>query len=394
VTLRWRAEAPIEVDLKASLSLRDAAGHVAGQVDDLLVGDRYPVQRVWEAGEETASYHIVPMLPGLAPGRYDIVLRVYEDQTRRPYPLLDAGGQPAGIDTVIGSVEIKPGNAPQQVDPQQPLAGAPQLAPDLALLGYDLPVTSVALGESVPLTLYWQAAVTPTANLDVNLQLRSVAGAVMAEQTKPVEGGTYPTSHWTAGTTTRDWQDMAVDADVPTGTYHLWLTLMDGEQRLGELNLGEITVEGRPHKYTLPQLGVPAVATFGQSVQLAGLETTPATNLQPGETIELPFVWQVKQPTERPLVRFVHLLGADGKPVAQVDSAPCDGECESTSWIGGEVLTDSVSLTIPGDVPAGPYTLAVGWYDGDTLQRLEARDEHVAPLDEGLARFMKLEVTR
>ena len=47
---------------------------------------------------------------------------------------------------------------------------------------------------------------------------------------------------------------------------------------------------------------------------------------------------------------------------------------QSSSWIAGEVLTDTVSLTIPEDVPAGSYSLAVGWYDGETLQRLEARD--------------------
>ncbi|MFN8466855.1 MAG: glycosyltransferase family 39 protein [Caldilineaceae bacterium] len=394
VTLRWRADAPIDVDLKTSLSLQDAAGHVAGQVDDLLVGDRYPVQRTWQAGEETASYHIVPQLPGLAPGQYDLVLRVYEDQSQRPYPVLAAAGAPAGIDTVIGSVEVLPAGGTQQVEPQEPLAEAPQLAPGLALLGYDLPTATVAPGGTLPLTLYWQADGMPQADYSANLQLRSGDGTVVAEQTQPLAGGTVPTGRWTGGTTVRDWQDLALKADVPNGSYHLWLALTAGEQRSQELDLGEVTVEGRPHGFVLPPLATTIGAVFGHNVRLAGLQNAPAPSGRPGDTLEVPLVWQVLEPSARPLVRFVHLLGANGKPLAQHDSAPCEGECPSASWLAGEVLTDTVTLTIPGDAPAGSYSLAAGWYDGETLQRLEARDAEGAVLPDGLAPLANVEVAQ
>ncbi len=93
-------------------------------------------------------------------------------------------------------------------------------------------------------------------------------------------------------------------------------------------------------------------------------------------------------------MRFVHLLGADGKPLAQHDSAPCEGECPSASWLAGEVLTDTVSLTIPEGVPAGSYSLATGWYDGETLQRLEARDAAGTVLPDGLAPLAHIEVAQ
>ena len=394
VTLRWRADVPIDVDLKTSLSLRDTAGHIAGQVDDLLVGDRYPVQRTWQPGEETASYHIVPQLPGVAPGQYDLVLRVYEDQDQGPYPVLDAAGVPLGLDTVIGRVEVLPTSATQEVEPQQPLADSPQLVPGLALLGYDLPAAGVAPGGTLPLTLYWRAAAEPQGDYSANLQLRAHDGAIVAEQTLPLGGGTVPTSRWTAGTTVRDWQDLALGADVPNGSYHLWLALTAGEQRSQELDLGEVTVEGRPHGFALPSLAAPIVASFGHNVRLAGLQNAPAPSVRPGETLEVPLVWQVLEPSDRPLVRFVHLLGADGKPLTQHDSAPCEGECPPSSWLAGEVLTDTVTLAIPEDVPAGTYFLAVGWYDGETLQRLEARDGKGAVLPDGLVPLADVEVTK
>jgi len=394
VTLRWRADAPIDIDLKTSLALRDAAGHIAGQVDDLLVADRYPVQRVWQPGETTASYHIVPQLPGAAPGHYDLVLRVYEDQTQRPYPVLDAAGVPAGIDTVIGSVEIVPAGGPQQVQPQMPLAEPMLLVPELALLGYDLPAAGVAPGGILPLTLYWQTAGTPKDEYSAELQLRSDDGSVVAQQTRPLAGGTVPTSRWTGGTTVRDWQDLAIKPDVPNGSYHLWLALTAGEQRSQELDLGQVTVEGRPHGFVLPPLATTIGASFGHNVRLAGIQNVPAPSVRPGDTIEVPLIWQVLESSDRPLVRFVHLLGADGKPLAQHDSAPCEGECPSSSWIAGEVLTDTVTLAIPEDAPAGSYSLAAGWYDGETLQRLEAHDAQGIVLPDGLAPLANVQVAQ
>lgn len=128
-------------------------------------------------------------------------------------------------------------------------------------------------------------------------------------------------------------------------------------------------------------------------MQLAGLQHALASSIRPGETLEVPLVWQVQEPSTRPLVRFVHLLGADGKPVAQHDSAPCEGECPSSSWLAGEVLTDTVTLSIADDVLAGSYSLATGWYD-ETLQRLEARDAHGTVLPDGLVPLAVVDVVQ
>ena len=294
VTLRWRADAPIDVDLKTSLSLRDAAGHIAGQVDDLLVGDKYPVQRTWQAGEETASYHIVPQLPGVAPGHYDLVLRVYEDQTQRPYPVLDAEGAPAGIDTVIGSVEVLPASGPQQVEPQQPLAEPPQLVPELALLGYDLPAAGVAPGGTLPLTLYWQAAGTPEADYSANLQLRSADGTIVAEQTLPLAGGTVSDQPVDGG---HNGARLA-GSGAGGGCAQRQLSPLAGADGRRAAVAGTGFGRGYRRRQAARLCAAAARSTtfgasFGHNVQLAGLQNAPATSVRPGETIEVPLVWQV-----------------------------------------------------------------------------------------------------
>jgi hypothetical protein len=57
-------------------------------------------------------------------------------------------------------------------------------------------------------------------------------------------------------------------------------------------------------------------------------------------------------------------------------------------------LTDTVTLPIPENTPAGNYTLAVGWYDGETLQRLAARSAEGTILPDGLVPLAKVEVAR
>ena len=374
VALRWEPQVPIDIDLKTSLMLKDKAGHVVGQSDDLLVGDRYPVERVWSPGETAGTYHIVPTLPAIPPGDYDLTLRVYEDKTLRPYPAVDDQGKSIGAEVRLGGVTVLPPRTPPVVTPQHTLPADTQLAPDLFLLGYDLPAASVAPGGNLPLTLYWRAGAQPAADYQVTVQLRDADGQVAAERTAAPAGGTYSTTLWSAGTTVRDWHDLPVPSTTPNGSYSLVVAVSDGQQTVGELDLGEITVEGRPHLFEAPPVSVPVEATFGQAVRLLGVESALPTAVKPGDAITIPLAWQVEQLAQQPLVRFVHLLGSDGRPVAQQDGVPCEGACAVETWVPDEVFRDTITLTVPPDAGAGTYRLGVGWYDQNTLERLPAAD--------------------
>ncbi|MBA3532074.1 MAG: hypothetical protein H0T73_09165 [Ardenticatenales bacterium] len=56
------------------------------------------------------------------------------------------------------------------------------------------------------------------------------------------------------------------------------------------------------------------------------------------------------------------------------------GGCPSPSWLPPEILLDAVRLALPPTLPAGRYTLAVGWYQSDTLQRLPTGTGDLVPL--------------
>jgi hypothetical protein len=90
----------------------------------------------------------------------------------------------------------------------------------------------------------------------------------------------------------------------------------------------------------------------------------------PGQAITVTLVWQALNTPPGDLVRFLHMLGSDGKPLAQEDSLPCAGACRAPSWLPGEVFVEQARLTVPAGLAAGQYALAVGWYDATTFQRL------------------------
>ncbi len=95
---------------------------------------------------------------------------------------------------------------------------------------------------------------------------------------------------------------------------------------------------------------------------------------RPGDTLHLILTWQATRPFYRDWKLFVHLLDSSGQMVAQTDplaGAGAEQEDYFTGrWDPGELIRDDVALTIPPDAPPGPYRLALGLYDGDTLERL------------------------
>lgn len=107
---------------------------------------------------------------------------------------------------------------------------------------------------------------------------------------------------------------------------------------------------------------------FGHNVELAllGYARTPE-NPRPGEPIRLVTAWEVGQTPEPRLVLFTHLLADPETVVAQQDSLPLTSHSLQP---GDRFLVLHDQIIIPADAPPGEYSLAIGAYSGDTMQRL------------------------
>jgi hypothetical protein len=96
--------------------------------------------------------------------------------------------------------------------------------------------------------------------------------------------------------------------------------------------------------------------------------------IQPGSLIHINLYWQAQQPPEDSYTAFVHLLNEAGELVSNHDSPPMTGRYPTDLWQPGETVLDVHPLHLPPDLPAGQYTLLVGFYRPETGERLPVKD--------------------
>ncbi len=182
---------------------------------------------------------------------------------------------------------------------------------------------------------------------------------------------------------------------TPPATYFIVPGLQDQSLELLQLMYPNgVTSDGplRPNSdrpmfqtFSIPADSIPASepdvvsgARWGDAVELIGysLSTTTPTA---GETLVIDLFYRPMSADLPDYTAFVHLLGepnpSDGSPLwAQSDSQPCQGAVPTSVWQPGDILRDTVTLTIPAETPPGDYRLATGLYSWPDLVRLPLSD--------------------
>jgi 4-amino-4-deoxy-L-arabinose transferase-like glycosyltransferase len=163
------------------------------------------------------------------------------------------------------------------------------------------------------------------------------------------------------------------DPDQVVGDWLAGQRQMVSEQFVGSFHLQQFSAYEAQPGDVISEVDV----RFGDFVLLAGCRTTPidASTLHPGDTLTVELFWQPEQQTDVDLTVFMHLIGppqADGNPLwAAGDHPPQYGRSNTTAWPVGALLRDPYQLAIPENAPAGTYTVAVGFYDPASGERVE-----------------------
>lgn len=122
------------------------------------------------------------------------------------------------------------------------------------------------------------------------------------------------------------------------------------------------SVEQQPGYHTLDS------AQWGNFAELRGFLAD--TETWSGGTLRVTLNWQALRPADHDYTIFVHLLDADVQIVAQHDGMPRNGERPATAWQTEEIVLDDHFVLLPPGLPDGDYSLRVGWYDGQTGERV------------------------
>jgi hypothetical protein len=119
------------------------------------------------------------------------------------------------------------------------------------------------------------------------------------------------------------------------------------------------------------EIPVPLEVNLADLVVLESAELRQET-FQPGEVIAVTLRWYALRSVGTHYVVFVHLIGPDGRLVAQQDAEPIS---PTTAWVPGAEVVDPHQVGIPAGLPAGQYQLRTGMYpQGQPGSRLPVVD--------------------
>ena len=212
VALYWQAMEDVAADYSLSLGLKGSHGDVEVEHTGRPVDDTYPTIR-WTEGEVLRDWHDLALPPDMAPGAYEILLSVSE-------------GEESLALVTLGRIEVA-GRVHQFAIPetQHPLKA--RLGQRIQLLGYDLSTDRSRPGETLHLTLYWQALEQTQVSYKVFTHLLGTDGRIWGQMDSIPAGGEAPTTSWVAGEAITDEYELVVAHEAPPGEYVIEIGMYD-----------------------------------------------------------------------------------------------------------------------------------------------------------------------
>ena len=240
----------------------------------------------------------------------------------------------------------------------------------------------VTPGQSLPLTLYWQAAAPLPQQYTVFLHLLGADQQRYAQDDGPPLKGLQPMAYWQQGETLPDYRSLILPTDLPPGRYRLEVGLYSEE---GE-RLPATDARGRSLGQTLvldfvqvlPSDGSPPSPTRKVKVDLIRNDdqarllgyTWTETQVNPGGVLNLTLYWQALTRMSDDYTVFVHLVDANGQIRGQGDGPPVGGFYPSSFWDPGEIIVDDRQVSVTPEAQPGTYRVVVGLYQLSSGQRL------------------------
>lgn len=240
----------------------------------------------------------------------------------------------------------------------------------LQLLGYDLPETTLAAGESGDVTLYWKALTKLSEDYIVSLRLTDGRFYYWRHDGRPA-ADTYPTTSWPADQVVKGDLRFEVPPGTPPGSYYLEVgsygrttgdlnILKDGDIPDGTaVKIAKITVTAPTVQPDVSKVQIPnrRDVSFGSQLRLLG-STFGLSKAPPGTAIEITLWWQAEAaalPAYNVQLQIQH--GSYRRTV--VDEAPDVGTYPTSRWAKGALVEDKHEFVLPPDVPPGPLQILV-----------------------------------
>jgi hypothetical protein len=340
VTLGWAVGEALTANYGLALRLHDPAGGEWAAIDSWPGYGYYPTG-LWQPGTafEERFFLVVPY--GLPPGTYSLTASLYNMTTLAP--------------------RWGPFRVPLTVDTFAAYDGRPLLQwfdVGLAVAGLTVP-EALDQGDQLTFTVAWMTELESRFPIAARWELVGPYGDQIAATT----GELGP---WPAGTVVLGRYSLATDPVTPAGSYALSLRLGDETW-----TAAQVAVRERPRRFTVPEVDTELGVVFGDLIELSGYDLDRSD-----DALRLTLYWRTLVAVPDDYVVFVHLYDPSTEAIrAQSDAMPRAGAYPTSRWALGEVVDETITLSI-AEVPPGEYRLAVGLYriEDDSYPRLPAVD--------------------
>jgi 4-amino-4-deoxy-L-arabinose transferase-like glycosyltransferase len=284
-----------------------------------------------------------------------------------------AGWTPFGV--------IAPAYAPPRLLTEAEVAAIPerldlQVGEGMELLGYRLDATEVRPGDDLAVTLYWRARARMDRDYSVFVHLLDQNGIKIAQRDRYPGRGLFPTTLWRPGDAIAD----TYFVHVPENTFNpnrltleVGLYVLRGERlpirdREGRAVGDAVRLpEVRLHAEARDGIANPLAVNLSGKARLVGYDLA-RTALPAGETLDLTLFWKPLEALASGHRAFAVLRAWDG--AVWVGAAGRSVTEAGRAWQPGQVITDTLSLVLPPDMPPGEYYVDAGMYAGAASQRL------------------------
>ena len=324
----------------------------------------------WPAGAivDRQALYVPPDVP---PGDYDLHIRWLTTPDGEPLLGRRDGDELGQADLVLMQIHV---DAPALPTPAAAPLGRRVDTPirdGLVLRSTRFDDRGVRGGASLALPLQFEVTASQPA-LTAGLLLERQGEAVRVIQ--PLGPAWYASQDWTGNRSVRVQPQFTIPGTLTAGTYQASLEIAEPGQAqpARRLRLGALTVQDRPRRFDVPDIGKAAGVNWSEGIQL--VRTGIPAQAAPGTSLTVTLVWQAGRPTSGNWKVFVHLVDANGEVRVQGDDYPMGGSALTPTWKAGEVVLDSYTLSLPPDLAPGKYALRLGFYDERSEERLPLSD--------------------
>jgi len=207
--LFWQSLADIADPLKVEVKLNNPLGK------EVLTLTQPVMRQNWYLGMLLHDPHDLTLPPNLTPNTYQVSLSLRQNDQLLPIngaamfllTTITTTTRPRMFDSPSPQISLNPVNFNDQAE----------------LIGLDLPKQTVRLGETLPITLYWQSVNPFDRNWKVFVHLVDESGQVVAQQDQIPGAGQFPTTGWLPPEYLADSYNIPIPPTAKQG--QLWLRL-------------------------------------------------------------------------------------------------------------------------------------------------------------------------